>query len=571
MKKITTIFILFSFLMSCILSMPIGAQNNPQRIGAANIIIDAVKKQETISIVNLGAQKGVSLRDIAFLYGAFLEWKPISGIATIYINNQKIDVKVDDNTVYLNKKSRQLNEKSRLIGNDIFVPVDIFNYKEFGEITQTDTIWDSKNFILNIEHNLNIAPARYFTRADATQIVIHLSESLPYSISKSTNSVLLNIMRGKTKNERVNVANGIVKDIIYEDGGRLAVVKINLSKTPKRVRTAKLSNPERISIIIEHQEPIDITTAYSSDSLNAGEFEDVSAFLISPDELGSARVLNTNSVPKGGSVEDLVSLFSASNAASVKNNYDIVQDSAASLRTNASKRKSNEKKTIVIDPGHGGQDPGAIGAGGTNEKDIVLAIAHELKKILDEDGGYRTVLTRSDDRFIPLGTRAEIANKVHADLFISIHCNANINRSVDGFEIYFLSEKATDPDALATENLENSVIELEGKNTKEKSALQKMFWSMTLNEYINDSAELSSFIAAETPKRLKIQNRGVKQAGFYVLRGAEMPAVLVESAFISNYSQEAKLRTRAFQILVADSIYEGLTRFFARKERQIRK
>jgi N-acetylmuramoyl-L-alanine amidase len=534
--------------------------------------VDGVKISNTISVINLGYSSVLSLRDIAFLYGAFLEWKPISAIASLYVNNKKIDIKIDDNSVYLDKKRKKLETPSRLIGNDIFVSADILNFKEFSEISQADSKWDDRNLVLAIDHHLNIAPARYFTRAENTQIVIHLTEPLPYSISKTTNAFLLNIMRGKTKNERINVANGVVKDIIYEDGGRLASVKINLSQTPKTIKTARLSKPDRISILIEHKEPIDITTAYSSENSNlkAGEYEDVSAFLIPSQSLGSAKILSSRSDDRRGA-EDFVSLFSQSESISnVANNYDIVQDANAGSFKNTN-RKPGERKIIVIDPGHGGQDPGAIGAGGTNEKDIVLAIAYELKKILDEDGGYRTILTRSDDRFIPLGTRAEIANKLHADLFISIHCNANINRSVDGFEIYFLSEKATDPQALATENLENSVIELEGKSIKETSALQKMFWSMTLNEYINESAELSGFIAAETPKRLKIQNRGVKQAGFYVLRGAEMPAVLVESAFISNYSQEAKLRTRAFQILVADSVYEGIVRYFARKNRQAKK
>ncbi|MDR3048227.1 MAG: N-acetylmuramoyl-L-alanine amidase [Elusimicrobiota bacterium] len=570
MKK-TIRFLLIFFIFLSFFSYPLNsAQNNGTR--RSTVIIDGVKSSDLVSVINSGSSV-LSLRDLAILYGAFLEWKPISAIASLYINNRKIDIKIDDNSIYLDKKRKKVSEPSRLIGNDVFISADIFNFDEFSDIVQSDAKWDARNLVLTIDRRLNIAPARYFTRPESTQIVIHLTEPLPYSISKTTNAVVLNIMKGKIKNERVNVANGVVKDIIYEDGGRLASVKINLSQTPKRIKTAKLSKPDRISILVEHKEPIDITTAYSSENSNriASEYDDVSAFLIPTESLGSAKIMNTKNNDSGGA-DDLIGLFSKTDAPSsnVKNNYEIVQNEWSGSM-NKTVKKANERKIIVIDPGHGGQDPGAIGAGGTNEKDVVLAIAYELKKLLDEDGGYRTILTRSDDRFIPLGTRAEIANKLHADLFISIHCNANINRSVDGFEIYFLSEKATDPQALATENLENSVIELESKSEKEKTNLQKMFWSMTLNEYMNEAAELSSFIAAETPKRLKIQNRGVKQAGFYVLRGAEMPAVLVESAFISNYSQEAKLRTSAFQILVADAVYEGIVRYFARKDRYAKK
>jgi len=138
---------------------------------------------------------------------------------------------------------------------------------------------------------------------------------------------------------------------------------------------------------------------------------------------------------------------------------------------------------------------------------------------------------------------------------------------VNGFEAYFLSEKATDSEAAATATLENSVLELEGKPTKKRAKLQEMLWSMTMNEFINDSSELCSFIASETPSRLKIQNRGVKQASFYVLRGAQMPAVLIESAFLSNYAEEAKLNSAKFQTAVADSIYEGIVKYYARKDK----
>ena len=166
-----------------------------------------------------------------------------------------------------------------------------------------------------------------------------------------------------------------------------------------------------------------------------------------------------------------------------------------------------------------------------------------------------------------MAERTNIANENNADLFVSVHCNANFNRDINGFEIYFLSEKATDSEAAATAALENAAIEFEGKPTKKRAMLQEMLWSMTVNEYINDSSELCSFVASETPARLKIPNRGVKQASFYVLRGAQMPAVLVESAFLSNYAEESKLNSNKFQTAVADSIYEGIVKYYARKDK----
>ena len=229
------------------------------------------------------------------------------------------------------------------------------------------------------------------------------------------------------------------------------------------------------------------------------------------------------------------------------------------------KEIAKDAKVIVLDAGHGGKDPGAIGPHGTKEKDINLAIVLQLEKIFKKDKNYKVILTRQDDTFIPLVERANIANKNKADLFISVHCNANLNRTASGFEIYFLSEKASDKEAISTETLENSVIALEDKSDEKKTVLQNMLWSLVVNEYINESSELSSFVVAEASGRLKIPSRGIKQANFYVLRGTQMPSVLVETAYISNYTEEAKLNTSSFQKSAADSIYEGVKKYYARK------
>ena len=247
--------------------------------------------------------------------------------------------------------------------------------------------------------------------------------------------------------------------------------------------------------------------------------------------------------------------------------FNIVDDTQT-MPVMSYKKPAKNKKIIVLDAGHGGEDPGAIGVNGTKEKDVNLEIVQELKSILDNDNDYEVILTRKDDTFIPLAERTNIANEHNADLFISIHCNANLNKSANGFEIYFLSEKATDSEAAATAVLENSVLELEGKPNKERALLQEMLWSMTANEYMNASSELSAFIVDKMPLRLKIPNRGIKQASFYVLRGAQMPSVLVECAFLSNYAEEAKLNTRRFRAAIADSIYEGIVKYYAKKAKE---
>ena len=222
---------------------------------------------------------------------------------------------------------------------------------------------------------------------------------------------------------------------------------------------------------------------------------------------------------------------------------------------------------VILDAGHGGHDPGAIGPHGVKEKDINLAIVLYLEKLFKKDNNYKVILTRDDDTFIPLVERANIANKKKADLFISVHCNANLKRTISGFEIYFLSENASDIEAVSTQALENSVIALEDKTDEQKTVLQNMLWSMVVNEYINESSELSSFIVAEAAGRLKSRRSEIKQANFHVLRGTQMPSILVETAYISNYIEETRLKTSNFQKSVADSIYEGVKKYYARKTR----
>jgi len=229
------------------------------------------------------------------------------------------------------------------------------------------------------------------------------------------------------------------------------------------------------------------------------------------------------------------------------------------------KIENTNKKTgrlIVIDPGHGGEDPGAVGKYGTKEKDINLKISLLVKQKLIEEG-FNVLLTREEDVFIPLVKRTDFANKNNADIFISIHCNASEKPSGTdyGFEVYFLSEKATDPDAVATERLENEVIKFE-KPTEELTKLQRILWSMIVNEFINESAKLCSIIGKEVTSRTKQNYRGVKQAGFYVLRGAQMPAVLVECGFISNPNEELKLAQTDFQNLIADGIVSAIKRYY---------
>ncbi len=220
-------------------------------------------------------------------------------------------------------------------------------------------------------------------------------------------------------------------------------------------------------------------------------------------------------------------------------------------------------KKIVIDPGHGGKDPGAIGRyWNTHEKDIVLKIAKKLKRILTERLDIEVVLTREKDEFISLLQRTEIANKEDADLFISIHCNASKDIKANGTSVFFLSSARTDEER-AVAALENAAIRYEGGEDvkKQYTELDFILSDLAQNEFLIESSELATMIEANIITSVFTRDRGVRQADFYVLRGVFMPAVLVETAFISNKKEEKKLRSDKFQQAIAEAIYNGIKRF----------
>jgi len=226
---------------------------------------------------------------------------------------------------------------------------------------------------------------------------------------------------------------------------------------------------------------------------------------------------------------------------------------------------------IAIDAGHGGKDPGAIGPTGLKEKSVVLDVALRLAKLIKKKMNVKVILTRKDDTFVPLRERTTIANKKGAQLFISIHCNSSRSRKAGGFETYFLAQEKTDEARLVAAR-ENSVIkfELPEKDTHEMTNLDFIMWDISQNEFLKESEDLAITLQKSLSKRLKIKNRGINQAGFYVLKGAFMPNVLAEIAFISNRHEEKLLKQKRFKQAIAEALYESIKIFKQRYERSMK-
>ncbi|MHB8095567.1 MAG: N-acetylmuramoyl-L-alanine amidase [Candidatus Aminicenantales bacterium] len=216
-------------------------------------------------------------------------------------------------------------------------------------------------------------------------------------------------------------------------------------------------------------------------------------------------------------------------------------------------------KTIVIDPGHGGTDPGCIGKSGIREKDVVLDVAQALKKTLTEKNGFEVILTRESDIFVPLEDRTVIANQKRADLFISIHANASPNRKRTGIEAYYLNF-SPDPAVNEIAARENAT------SAKNISQMKDIIQKIVQNSKFAESKDLAGKVHLGLQQSLSkkygpVNSLGVKGGPFWVLIGGEMPSVLIEISHLSNGQEEARLKTQPYRQIIVQGLYDGIMEY----------
>ncbi len=246
------------------------------------------------------------------------------------------------------------------------------------------------------------------------------------------------------------------------------------------------------------------------------------------------------------------------------NHENITVSSAAKT----SKKKNavsspKKKKVIVLDPGHGGVDPGAIGVSGAYEKHITLAMARELKEVLEKNSNYKVYLTRNRDIFIPLRDRVKIARRYDADLFLSIHADSAPNKRATGLSVYTLSEKASDKEAAALAEKENKADIVAGLNFAEHSKeVSDILLNLAQRETLNRSSEFATFMVAEMRKSTHTLDNTHRFAGFAVLKAPDVPSVLMELGYLSNRNEEKKLQQKSYRKKLAIAAARAIDRYF---------
>lgn len=215
-------------------------------------------------------------------------------------------------------------------------------------------------------------------------------------------------------------------------------------------------------------------------------------------------------------------------------------------------------RTIVIDPGHGGDEEGAKGPGGTLEKDVALAVARQLRSVIENRLGIRVLLTRDGDQTVALDQRAAIANNSKADLFISLHANASVRASARGAEVFYLSIDEYGPEAKRIAETEGAWLPAVGGASR---PVEMILWEMAQVRHLEDSAVFADLVERALRERVPMSPRAIQQAPFRVLVGANMPAVLIEMGFISHAEEEKLLTSSGHQSLVVQALFEGVVRF----------
>lgn len=388
-------------------------------------------------------------------------------------------------------------------GSRYFVLSDIFSSNSFTKIFETRFDIDFKEKTISIYEDINITAVKYFYYIEKSRVVIYTSEKLKYDTNIVGKTLVVTVNKGSyiTSNDYITAGDGTINSVSVKQDRDSVKVLIELGPKYKSFEHSIASDPERIII--------DVNSLKES----------------VPDRIEGVEKSTTTLVLP-----------------------DIIDNSQKS------------RYVVIIDPGHGGKDPGGKIISGKPEKQINLEISRKLYDIFSKDDRFDVRLTRNSDTFIPLFERSEFANKSRCDIFISIHANAHKNKKEKGFEIYFLSEKATDPWASEVADYENAAVEYEG-GVFDYSGAALVLHSIARNEYINNGSLLAGYVSKFMEKKTPFENRGIKQAAFYVLRGTYCASILVETGFMTNIKDKKNLDNPSVQSKVAQAIYNGVLEY----------
>lgn len=493
------VFGVLAVLTVAALATPSAAQTS------IRVLYDDGRAPEQVRVWTLpgdGEEMFMRANDVARLFKATQFWNASSRKVVLGVGRSRFVLTVDTRVVVIDGEPIMLRTPIRYDSGFVMVPLE-FILEVASHYTPRTFTWDADSMTLRVEGlGFNVGSISYSTAKNRSTATIDLEEPLLYHMDTNTPG----LVRLKLYGGRIDVhsftsreRHGLISSVRAEQTERDAYIYFDIDTETARIHVDRKEDPDQIVLIMEKGELPDIPES---------DFAD----------------------------RKVIEIIDATTA----------------------ERRTMEIEKICLDPGHGGQDHGKVGVTGLLEKDVNLALARAIKEKIESELGLEVVLTRDDDRLLALNNRTEMANQAGADLFISIHCNSWFSERTGGFEAYFLSPARSESERTLA-RYENTAA---GGPAAESPGgdVDFILWDLVQNEYINESSAFAELIQRAMSDRLSIRNRGVKQANFVVLQGSRMPAVLVETAFLSNPHEEQLLADPAFHEQVADGIVEAIRR-----------
>ncbi len=553
----------------------VGLACLPSLAQAARVSVTLPDRSTTLSVVTISGRPYVDARAVVALVAGELHADPAQGRASLRVGSHSLLVRLGSPQVQIARRAVSLSSPPVLEGRRLLLPPDIIPVILAERYGLEAVEWEPSQMVARIRsRGVTIAQIRVGSYPSHTRVVLETVTPLEWSVQQEEGNTGLQILVPggvlATSIHPLTPRAGIVRLVqpAQHDGG--AGVRILCDGRHAGIRTFNLRDPDRIVIDVLAPASVRSGQMPSRGGGNASRppipASAPSATPIGSDSAAAARP--TQAPPRTPeSVDrraDGVSPPSDGEHGAVR-----ITPSPGNGEGGAQGRVP-EVLTVVLDPGHGGHDTGAVGPSGLLEKDVVLDLALRLRRLLRDRLGVRVIMTRTEDIFIPLQERTAIANRAKADFFVSLHMNGAAKRGAVGFETFYFTREPSDNDARASAQRENLIIETDAARGKDQESLLRITLAdMAVTRDMRESGELAELVLTSLDKLLKVENRGVKSGPFYVLATAAMPAILVEGAFITNPKEERRLQQEAYRERVATALFEGISKYKARYERRV--
>lgn len=512
------------------------------------------KNKGKVQVMSLQGEPFVAARTFAKALGMQTTWFGASGRLELSSGSNKAELKKNQPFAIVNKQKNKLSQAPVEQDGILYVPLSFFN-----KFSSYDTVYDQNKLI--VERRYSLSFLKQEDKESSTQIVLKAKGELPFRTEKSTKDKVSIFFPGAVvkRDEVLSSKNNYLYRVRITQKAKGVQLFVMLKKNAKYwdfYYNGKDFIFEASSSQIERNVP---------NTEREDEEDETNIKVLRPSVLQNETETETES-----ETEEIIELgddFFTASVSETTSKVSAVTTPAKPLPAPTilpTTAQNKGKLKVLIDPGHGGKDPGATRRGSAKEKELNLKVAKQIYDLLKKEKNVEVKMTRNDDTFISLGERARMSVNYDSDIFVSIHTNAAKRSTASGFEVYFRSDKASDAEAAQTAALENEALQYEGQTSSGLSFADLLLQSLATNENINQSSKLAAHIrllASKDSAKTGIKvfnNSAIKQANFYVLRGVKCPAVLVEMGYISNASDRKRLNNKSTQNLIAKIVAKGI-------------